>query len=304
MKQSTKKHLTMLLACVLVCALLAGCGGNAAPAATEEPAPAQEDTSSLVDSFMETADQPKETVTLEYDANGKVVPGTYVFDDYKADMDFSIMWNFTLNEDGSYTLSEDNPFLGVQEYAGQTSETDGNRVNCGPMDADKATKEGDWAYPTGFSILVDVENMTFQPENISDEVFGREEGEDGQPAGGPGGPQDAAEDLVFTYDDYKEQVDAHIMWTLTIHADGSFTLSEDNPFGGLREYAGKEAKIEDDKIVCGPMDPAPEKGDWAFPDGFTVQITGEGTFEPITFENFGEAGPDGGPGGPGGGPNG
>ena len=36
---------------------------------------------------METADEPKETVTLEYDANGKVVPGTYVFDDYKADMD-------------------------------------------------------------------------------------------------------------------------------------------------------------------------------------------------------------------------
>jgi hypothetical protein len=43
------------------------------------------------------------------------------------------------------------------------------------MDADKATTEGDWAYPTGFSVLVDADNMTFQPENISDEVFGRDE---------------------------------------------------------------------------------------------------------------------------------
>lgn len=301
MKQSTKKLLAMLIACVLACAMLAGCGSSApaqtAPAATEAPAAEGGDTSDLVNSFMESADEPKETVTLEYDANGKVVPGTYVFDDYKADMDFSIMWNFVLNEDGSYTLSEDNPFIGVQEYAGQTSETDGNRVTCGPMDADKATKEGDWAYPTGFSILVDAENMTFQPEHISDEVFGREEGEDGQPQGGPGGPQDAAEDQVFTYDDVKEDMNVTFVWTLTVKADGSFTLTEDNPFIGLKEYAGTEAKVEGDQIICGAMDPAPEKGDWAFPEGFTVQITGEGTFEPTVFENFGEGGPGGGPNG-------
>lgn len=303
MKQTTKKYLTMLVACLLVCAMLAGCGSSNTPAQTEAPvqteAPtdAASDTDSLVNSFMENADQPKEAVVIEFDPNGTVVPGTYVFDDYKADMDFSIMWNFILNEDGSYTLTEDNPFIGVQEYAGQTSETEGNRVNCGAMDADKATKEGDWAYPTGFSILVNAEDMTFQPENISDEVFGREEGEDGEPVGGPGGAQETASQ-TFVYDDFKEMVNAHIIWTLTINEDGSFTLSEDNPFGGLSEYAGKEAKIDGDQIICGPMDPAPDKGDWAFPDGFTVQINGEGTFEPTVFESFGEAGPNGGPGGP------
>ena len=186
MKLTTKKLLALLLGCAMILAVLAGCGGTKA----EEPAPAEEapaladegDTAALVDSFMETADEPKEVEEIEYDADGTVVPGTYVFEDYKADMDFSIYWNFTLNEDGSYTLSEDNPFIGVQEYAGQTSETDGNRVNCGPMDADKATKEGDWAYPDGFSILVDADAMTFQPEHISDEVFGREEME-GEPSG-------------------------------------------------------------------------------------------------------------------------
>ena len=299
MKQNTKKLLALLLGCAMLIAVLAGCGGTKA----EEPAPAEEapalaedagDTASLVDSFMETADEPKEVEEIEYDPDGAVVPGTYVFDDYKADMDFSIMWNFTLNEDGSYTLSEDNPFIGVQEYAGQTSETDGNRVDCGPMDPDKSTTEGDWAYPTGFSVLVNADNMTFQPESISDEVFGREENEGGEPSGEPaedGAADEAAEAAVYVYDDYKEMVDAHILWTLTIREDGSFTLTEDNPFGGLSEYAGEEAVIEDDQIVCGPMDPAPGAGDWAFPDGFTVSITGEGTFEPTVFERFGDAGP-------------
>lgn len=308
MKKTTNKFLALLLGTTLVCAMFTGCGNTSEQdggnSSSDGSSSAGGDTSDLVNSFIDSEDEPKETVSLEYDPNGTVVPGTYVFDDYKADMDFSIMWNFVLHEDGSYELNEDNPFIGVVEYAGQTSETDGNRVICGAMDADKATKEGDWAYPTGFSILVNSDDMTFQPENISDEVFGREEGENGEPAGGPGGPQDAAASQVFIYDDYKEMVDAHIIWTLTVNEDGSFTLSEDNPFGGLKEYAGKEAKVEGDQIVCGPMDPAPEQGDWAFPDGFTVQVTGEGTFEPTVFEQFGESGPNGGPGGPGGGPDG
>lgn len=293
MKKTTNKFLALLLGTTLACGMLAGCGST--PAQNQEDTQTGGDTSDLVNSFVDNEDEPVETASLEYDPNGSVVPGTYVFEDYKADMDFSITWNFTLNEDGSYELSEDNPFFGVVEYAGQTSETDGNRVTCGAMDPDKATTEGDWAYPTGFSILVNVDDMTFQPENISDEVFGREEGEDGEPAGGPGGPQDTADSGVYVYDDYKEQVDAHIIWTLTVNEDGSFTLTEDNPFGGLKEYAGKEAKIEDGQIICGAMDPAPEQGDWAFPDGFTVKITDEGTFEPTVFEQFGEAGPNGGP---------
>lgn len=299
MKKTTKKILAILLGCAMLCTMLAACGSTSSSEPASEPASSEADTNDLVNAFIENADTPQEPVSLEYDPNGSVVPGTYVFDDYKADMDFSIMWNFILHEDGSYELSEDNPFIGVQEYAGQTSETDGNRVTCGPMDVEKATKEGDWAYPTGFSILVSVDDMTFQPESISDEVFGREEGEDGEPAGGPGGPQDEdASPATYIYDDYKEMVDAHIIWTLVVNGDGSFTLSEDNPFGGLKEYVGKEASVEGDQIVCGAMDPAPEQGDWAFPDGFTVQITGEDTFEPTVFEQFGESGPNGGPGGP------
>jgi len=295
MKQNTLKLLALLMGCAMLLAVLAGCGGTKA----EEPAPAEEapaladegDTAALVDSFMETADEPREVEQIEYDPNGAAVPGTYTFEDYKADMDFSIYWNFTLNEDGSYTLTEDNPFIGLQEYAGQSSETDGNRVTCGPMDADKATKEGDWAYPDGFSILVNADAMTFQPEHISDEVFGREEGGPSEEPAADGETEAAGQ--VFVYDDYKEMVDAHIMWTLTIKEDGSFTLVEDNPFGGVQEYAGAEAVVEDDQIVCGPMDPAPAAGDWAFPDGFTVSITGEGTFEPTVFERFGDAGPGG-----------
>ena len=293
MKQTTSKILALLLCIALMCTLIAGCSSDK----KEPTTPTGGDTDDLVNSFIDSTEPPKDSVSLEYDPNGSVAPGAYVFDDYKADMDFSIVWTFTLHEDGSYELSEDNPFIGVAEYAGQTSETNGNRVICGAMDPDKATTEGDWAYPTGFSVLVNMDDMTFQPENISDEVFGREEGEDGEPVGGPGGEQETASSGIYIYDDYKEMVDAHIIWTLTVNEDGSFTLSEDNPFGGLKEYAGKEAKIEGEQIVCGPMDPAPEQGDWAFPDGFTVQITGEGTFEPTTFESFGEAGPNGGPGG-------
>lgn len=300
MKQTTKKILALLLGAALVFAMLAGCGGPAGdPTASPDSTPENSgDTGDLVDEFQAGQEQPsEEPAALEFDPNGSVVPGSYQFDDYKADMDFNILWTLVLNEDGSYTLSEDNPFIGVSEYAGQTSEIEGNRLTCGAMDPDKATTEGDWAFPTGFSVLVNVDDMTFQPENISDEVFGREEGEDGEPAGGPGGPQEgedgeSAAGGTFVYDDYKEEVDAHITWTLVVNEDGSFTLSEDNPFGGLQEYAGKEASIDGDKIVCGPMDPAPAQGDWAFPDGFTVSITGDGTFEPTTFEQFGAAGPD------------
>ncbi len=285
MKQTLKKYLALLLALVLVCSVMAACGSSDAEE-TEAPTEttAGNDTDSLVDAFLNATEAPEEDVTLEYDANGTVVPGTYTYEDYKADMDFSIVWTFILYEDGSYDLNEDNPFIGVAEYGGQTSETDGNRVNCGEMDADRTTTAGDRAYPTGFSILVDVDTMTNQPENISDEVFGRDEDMDVDGEGS----SDEASAQTYVYDDYKEMVDAHIIWTLVINADGSFTLTEDNPFGGVSEYAGTEATVDGDQIICGAMDPAPEQGDWAFPEGFTVQITGEGTFEPTEFESFGE----------------
>jgi hypothetical protein len=193
MKKRAMKLMTMLAVGTCVCAMLMACGNETetqsqeAPAATAENTEAETpestedtaaedgDTSDLVNSFMESEEETTEAAELAYDANGTATAGTYVYDDYKADMDFSIVWTLTVNDDGSYTLTEDNPFIGVAEYAGQTSEFDGNRINCGEMDADKATTEGDWAYPTGFSVLVDADNMTFQPENISDEVFGRDE---------------------------------------------------------------------------------------------------------------------------------
>lgn len=189
MKKRTVKLMTMLLVGAMASSMLVACGNDGKKVAEDNTAVVESetndaaadenrdggDTSDLVDSFMESEDEKTEPVELAYDANGTAVAGTYVYDDYKADMDFSIMWTLVINEDGSYTLSEDNPFIGVNEYAGQTSEFDGNRVNCGEMDPDKATTEGDWAYPTGFSVIVDAETMTFQPENISDEVFGRDE---------------------------------------------------------------------------------------------------------------------------------
>ncbi|MCD8345312.1 MAG: hypothetical protein LUC38_05050 [Oscillospiraceae bacterium] len=297
MKKTIEKILALMLALALMCVAFTACGSTA----EDEDSVATEggDTDSLVNSFLKESESSsnEESTTIEYDASATVVAGTYIYDDYKADMDFSIIWTFVLYEDGSYDLSEDNPFIGVAEYGGQTSETDGNRVNCGAMDADRSTTEGDWAYPTGFSILVDVDSMTFIPENISDEVFGREEMEEGEE--GEGEAEDASEEAsdsvaaevtsgTFIYDDYKEMVDAHIIWTLIVNEDGSFYLSEDNPFSGLKEYAGAEATIEGDQIICGAMDPAPDAGDWAFPEGFTVQIAGDGTFEPITFESFGE----------------
>lgn len=293
MKQTTKKLIALLLGAALMLLMLAGCGQASDP--TDSTQDSGGDTDDLISEFLDNQEQDAEdSAALEYDPNGSVVPGTYVYDDYKADMDFSIVWTLVLNDDGSYTLSEDNPFIGVADYAGQTSESEGNRLTCGAMDPDKATTEGDWAYPTGFSVLVNVDDMTFQPENISDEVFGRDEEMDvegGEPQEGEN--SNAVSDGTYVYDDYKQEVDAHIIWTLTVNEDGSFTLSEDNPFGGLKEYAGTGASVEGDKIVCGPMDPAPEQGDWAFPEGFTVQITGEGTFEPTVFESFGEAGPNG-----------
>jgi hypothetical protein len=199
MKKRVLKLMTMLAAGTCVCAMLVGCGNETetqttsqtetqetqevmsesteaeTPESSGDTAAEGGDTSDLVNSFIESEEETTEAEALAYDANGTAGAGTYIYDDYKADMDFSIVWTLTVNEDGSYTLSEDNPFIGVAEYAGKSSDFDGNRINCGEMDADKATTEGDWAYPTGFSVLVNTDDMTFQPENISDEVFGRDE---------------------------------------------------------------------------------------------------------------------------------
>jgi hypothetical protein len=71
-----------------------------------------------------------------------------------------------------------------------------------------------------------------------------------------------------------------IDWVLTLNADGTYTLSEDNTHVGHLTYEGTTWTQNGDTVVCGTMVSGPEHYDWADPAGFSVKISGE-EFAPV-----------------------
>lgn len=72
---------------------------------------------------------------------------------------FDTLWTLTLNEDGTYVLSEENERAGLVEYPGVSYTRDGNTVVCGPM-GDSRPGLFSWSDPEGFTVIIDGENFT------------------------------------------------------------------------------------------------------------------------------------------------
>lgn len=78
---------------------------------------------------------------------------------------------------------------------------------------------------------------------------------------------DTAGDATYTYTD-------DFPWTLVLKADGTYSLSEANPFFGTKTYTGTYTQ-DGNSVAIGPMTPAPGQFKWANPAGFTVTLDGE-----------------------------
>ncbi|MGN1148212.1 MAG: alpha/beta hydrolase fold domain-containing protein [Lachnospiraceae bacterium] len=154
-----RKIISVLMVAAMALSLLSGCGDKT-PEAGEE-----------------TVDVPETEAASDISA----VAGTYSFEESAMGGAFTVPWTLVLKEDGTYTLTEENPFMGVLEHKG-TYTYDGEIVTTGPFE------EGDSAQAEflneDFSCewTVDMENSTCVPLNMG------EASEGGMPEGGiPGG---------------------------------------------------------------------------------------------------------------------
>lgn len=179
------------------------------------------------------------------------VPGTYAYEAYKADFDFSIYWTLELKDDGSFTLTEDNSMLGnIEEHAGASWEADGDIVSLHglePFGMDDIFKKTD-------VVVITFADMTFIPK----EALSGDSGSGGGSAGGPGGgPAASSAGGSYTFTDVKEDAGISFVWTLTLNEDGSFSLTEDHPMAGLSTHDGAKYTVDGDSITLEGLDPFP-----------------------------------------------
>lgn len=188
---------------------------------------------------------------------------------------FDTLWTLTLNEDGTYVLSEENERAGLTEYTGAYT-IEGSTVICGPMGE---TQPGlfSWSNPEGFTVTTGA--TTFAPVGV-DGVELAEEPAEAVPAGVV---TKLPEITTFTYVE-SGLAPFDTLWTLTLNEDGTYVLSEENERAGLVEYPGVSYTRDGNTVVCGPMgDSRPGLFSWSDPEGFTVIIDGE-NFTPVQTE--------------------
>ena len=145
-----EKRIAILLIAALLLTLCA-CGESAAPAApavsevvvSEEPAPveAPEVSEEPVIEVMEPEENeeeaPMEETPMEETAPEALIPetvaGTYSFNESAMNGAFIVPWILELRADSTYTIIEENPFMGTLTYEGSFS-IDGEVIVCGTFE--------------------------------------------------------------------------------------------------------------------------------------------------------------------------
>lgn len=220
--------------------------------------------------------------TSDHLSDYQTVPGTYEYEDYKADWDFSIYWTLVLKEDGTFTLTEDNMITGaLDEHSGASYEIDGDLVTLHglePFPMDDIFKKTDL-------VVITSADMTFIPKealnsgsgggsktDLTDVSYIFNEvknggGEGGmQGPGGEGGMQGPGGEGGMQGPGGEGGMPAlTIVWTLTLKADGTFTLTENNPFAGTSEHTGTSYTIDGNTIALKGLEP------FAMSDIFNVE---------------------------------
>lgn len=141
-----KKRWTALLLAAAMLLALAACGGAAAPAqpeasagsAAEIPEPTPEPTPEAVPEPAPEAPAEEPAASAEEEpeeAPPEDVTGTYHFDESAMNGAFTVPWTLELRADGTYTITEENPFMGTLTYEGEYTYGDGV-VTTGPFEGE------------------------------------------------------------------------------------------------------------------------------------------------------------------------
>jgi hypothetical protein len=87
-------------------------------------------------------------------------------------------------------------------------------------------------------------------------------------------------DASYTYSQPTDK-GFEILWTLELSSDGTYILTEDNEYAGVKSYNGESYTIDGNTLTCGAMvDTLPGMFEWNDPNGFIVTIDGD-EFTPI-----------------------
>lgn len=192
-----------------------------------------------------------------------VQPGVYTYSEVNF-ANLAIDWTLVLNEDGTYTLSEENSHVGFLTYEGTGWRQVGDTIVCDAMVA--GPEHYDWADPVGFCVKINGES--FAPSDMDSIVMEDASADSGEITAG-----------VYTYSEVNF-ANLSIDWTLILNEDGTYSLSEENSHVGYLTYEGTSWEVVDGVVVCAAMVSGPEHYDWADPAGFSVTISGD-TFEPV-----------------------
>lgn len=221
-----------------------------------------------------SAQQPDSTPVETPEAVDEGIAGTYHFeyvDEYGDTSRFSIK----LRNDGTFTVMTSIGPLGDNICSG-TEWTD-NGDGTFTTGASDNVLELDFVAEDGTIIWTMLDNEgTVTPVGYTEPTeFKEKPVEEEEEAGPVGGVYTYVESGLAPFDTY---------WTLTLNADGTYVLSEENERAGLVEYTGASYTIDGSTVICGPMgDTVPALFSWSDPEGFTV-TTGATTFAPEGVE--------------------
>ena len=140
-----EKRIALLLITALLLTLCA-CGENAAPSASAVPEAVVSEESAPVES-PEVSEEPAieeaepeeivEEAPVEEPAPEPLTPetvaGTYSFNESAMNGAFTVPWTLELRADSTYTIVEENPFMGTLSYEGSFS-IEGDVIVCGAFE--------------------------------------------------------------------------------------------------------------------------------------------------------------------------
>ena len=245
-----KKFLSILLAALLLLTVFVGCGTTEKPEAAGQPqsaAPATEDHS-----------------------------GVYSFTELALGGALEVPFTVELKADGSYVITEANPVMGEQTYTGTSYAWKDTYFTTGAMDGD-ARPEAGWFDADGSCVWIIEGDGAVIPMKYVAPSEGTAPAADGALSGALGGPSAG----VYTYAE-TNAFGMAIDWTLDLHADGTYALSEVNTmFPDGKSYEGTAWQQDGSTVSCGAMVSGPDIFDWANPAGFTA-VLGDGVFTPNT----------------------
>lgn len=139
------KLLVILLLTAMVLSL-AACGGEMVSTISEESVSSISETAApetpeetVVEIVSEVVEEPSaaEEVIVEEETSAA---GTYTFEESAMNGAFIVPWTLELREDGTYTITEENPFMGTLTYDGSYT-IEGDVIVCGAFEGEPPIAE-------------------------------------------------------------------------------------------------------------------------------------------------------------------